>query len=794
MHYAMHHWTTMKKLIWLHILTGAGAIIKTVTGTVPLVLENAIAAAIAELKQYGKCEQRNLPQGFTELDYIHSAGDAYIDTGITLDEDDEVEILFRMASADQSSAQIFGYRDGASSNNIVLATSYSKSLVVDFNNSSFSTYRAITSGVYSADTVYRAVLNKNLRAIYDGSTAVCSNSTPCPDTITTGNVYIGYVGGSPAATNKVSCDFLSVVIKGKANFVPAKRDSDNAVGMLNTVDGTFHASADDNAPFTAGSVTVPTPSNPMSVWCNNGKLSVRKPSGLPLGYQLLEYIEADNGPFFATSVKLASTDVVEAEFANNSSTGYGGLYGVYATGESSAFYANQTYYGYDAVNNKVDTGVAVDTEWHTVVHDFVNGKLTLDGVDTAFTPFEFTNANNCALFARYYGGSYGYFFRGKVRKFKVTRNGVVICNLLPAKRIADDELGFYDLATDTFYTNDGTGNFTAGSAASDPVEVYASGTPETLTVLSAGETNLFNGLQVSFSVSKYTVALVPDMFNPTGFNATAKSGTTDTSGIVMRCPAEWFSENTSYSLTGICGASFAVGRGTSGDNITYYREASTDAIFTITDIAEGQNQIIIRIYFGVQPEGTQFNCPNIALAECETQTATVSSLLAVGDYADTEELIAGIKTGKVGVKVLTGDVTKDGYWGTSAGASNLYSLTIADSSTDNAFSPLSTHFVGVTGNTGYSAIQNGQFKHGSNTNTYYFKDTSSEDVTAFKAKIATAYASGNPYIVIYPLATETTEQTTAHALTTAQGTNTVSATANVSDIQAEIKYMGIDAA
>jgi hypothetical protein len=37
-----------------------------------------------------------------------------------------------------------------------------------------------------------------------------------------------------------------------SNFVPARRDSDSAVGMYETVSGTFFASSAPSSPFTAG--------------------------------------------------------------------------------------------------------------------------------------------------------------------------------------------------------------------------------------------------------------------------------------------------------------------------------------------------------------------------------------------------------------------------------------------------------------------------------------------------------------------------------------------------------------
>ena len=130
--------------------------------------------------------------------------------------------------------------------------------------------------------------------------------------------------------------------------------------------------------------STPTPSAPVDIMCNNGAVRMVHRSGLPSGYKLLEYVGGSGSQYIPTPVKIASTDIIEAEFRNSSASGYGALYGIYAMGQSSAFYANRTYYGYDVSNGAVNTNIDVDTEWHSVKHDFVNGVLTLDGDDFSF--------------------------------------------------------------------------------------------------------------------------------------------------------------------------------------------------------------------------------------------------------------------------------------------------------------------------------------------------------------------------------------------------------------------------
>ena len=234
-------------------------------------------------------------------------------------------------------------------------------------------------------------------------------------------------------------------------------------------------------------ITSPSPQYDIPIICNNGVLKARHQSGLPLEYQPYEHITARGNQWLNTGIQLASTDITETVFKNSSSSGYGALYGVFAMGDSSAFYANGTYYGYDVANNKVNTGVSVDTEWHTLRQDFGNGIITLDGNDTTYTPFEFENTKDNYLFARYYNNSYGYGFKGSCKRYKVIRNGVLICDLIPVVQLSDNDVGMYDLVNNVFRGNLGTGDFDISNPIND-LEIYYDGTVETVEVDTTGDT------------------------------------------------------------------------------------------------------------------------------------------------------------------------------------------------------------------------------------------------------------------------------------------------------------------
>lgn len=172
-----------------------------------------------------------------------------------------------------------------------------------------------------------------------------------------------------------------------------------------------------------------------------------------------------------------------------------------------------------------------------------------------------------------------------------------------------------------------------------------------------------------------------------------------------------------------------------------------------------------------------------------TQTASVVDLLAVGDYADTQEVISGAVARRVGVYVFDG--SED--WTKASGADyfrldGMFADAIPYSSDNPAV--ICTHFAGKPPRTSASGMADGDIKLGY-TSIYnrlylkYFAMTTAGDLKAF---LAAQYAAGTPVIVIYPLAEETTETVDAQPLSTSAGNNTLTVTAEISDIQLTAEY------
>ena len=74
----------------------------------------------------------------------------------------------------------------------------------------------------------------------------------------------------------------------------------------------------------------------------------------------------------------------------------------------------------------------------------------------------FTTTYPIVLFGGNYAGTPSAAATVKIRYFKLWKNHELVRNFIPARRNSDGVLGLYDMVTNTFFTNNGTGEFIAG--------------------------------------------------------------------------------------------------------------------------------------------------------------------------------------------------------------------------------------------------------------------------------------------------------------------------------------------
>lgn len=164
-------------------------------------------------------------------------------------------------------------------------------------------------------------------------------------------------------------------------------------------------------------------------------------------------------------------------------------------------------------------------------------------------------------------------------------------------------------------------------------------------------------------------------------------------------------------------------------------------------------------------------------------SATCEPLLAVGDYVDVQEILSGAVTRNVGYVVLTGeeDWTRDG--------SAIYADVFTNKNTTTG-SEICSHY--TYDSSAMADMPDNTFKVGSTNypQRVYFKDTTNvTSVSSWTTYLKAQSVAGTPVIIVYPLATPTTESVTGQTLQVEDGDNTIEITqASLTGLELEAEY------
>ena len=208
----------------------------------------------------------DLPIGYTELEWIESNGHQYIDTGIKAGSGLIVSGDLRLLSMDPRQA-LFGGSDDGYNVNPVAITTRAKGEKWNTMRYHYNKLGGYTTGSSTSITF------GNGRNLHSRMTWKCSNGTfsvggsttlglsalSAQTYTSTNNIYIAWISGSGSSTTciKAALMIYGFTIQKSSDssyyrkFVPAIRDSDGAVGMLDTVNEVFYGSLGDR-PFKAG--------------------------------------------------------------------------------------------------------------------------------------------------------------------------------------------------------------------------------------------------------------------------------------------------------------------------------------------------------------------------------------------------------------------------------------------------------------------------------------------------------------------------------------------------------------
>lgn len=192
---------------------------------------------------------------------------------------------------------------------------------------------------------------------------------------------------------------------------------------------------------------------------------------IPSEYQQLAYLRSTGTQYIDTGIKPSGNDRISmtAQFTSINTTGSDTAFGVRDSINVNAFAFGAV--GVDGGFFEITYGTNGFTSGGTMVSDTVRHNFAIDAgkgyvdneVCNDYTTRTFNCNYNVYVFARNQGGAMqeGTGSNIKVYGYRHYKNGTLAAHLVPCKRKSDNVLGMYDLVSNTFLTNAGTGEFSA---------------------------------------------------------------------------------------------------------------------------------------------------------------------------------------------------------------------------------------------------------------------------------------------------------------------------------------------
>lgn len=508
---------------------------------------------------------------------------------------------------------------------------------------------------------------------------------------------------------------------------------------------------------------------------------------LPSGYTELEYIESTGTQYIDTGIKQGTATTYATEIVyefidsivrgislcGSRQTGYsswGQIYVDSSSNRTAVWASNPNSAVSDFVTAAVNT---VYTDKFEV--DVTNGSFTrtINGSTQTTTGWTFTPAfpENVFLFGYNSGNNTpGQLASVAMYSAKFWKDGVLVRNFIPCKN-ASNVVGMYDTVSGTFFENAGTGDFVAGNAVSPtpttPLDIVCNNgvlkvSPNLANFVSG---NIVLGYAIDNSTGQQqstpsSINFYCQQYIPVqGGKSYVFCGRNTNNTLTKWNRIHWYDSSKTFIST----CSYTVNTvtiATAPANAAYARISCNplDNGVTLTqEIVDSFNWVFQKgtaeppymPYGQIYTDGT-----TETITDALSNTATCERLLSVGDYKDTQAVVAGTVTHNVGVKVLDGTE----YWYIDGGC---FRYNITDKLQGKYFM-YCTHFQYTENTT--AATTNGQFGTPNSSNSVYFKATDYVDVTAWTNWLAAQYANGTPVVVLYPLATATTETVTGQFL------------------------------
>lgn len=390
------------------------------------------------VRQIANPESAGLPEGYTQVEYIESHGAEYIDTGFKPDNDTRIILdVCLNAVVDGTEAAIFGARTAANSNGFYMFQEISAT------GNYTDGYGNTHSQDINVSGTGRHIIDKNKNKTYIDNDLMHTYSpttfkTPVALCIMAVNQSSG-VDERYGAIKLYSCQIYDNDIIVRC-YIPCT-NSAGIIGLYDTVSGAFFRDA-----------------NSSSV----------EPVELPDGYTQVEYIQSSGTQYIDTGVRPGhnSTIAIDAEVLASSQT-YWAMFGArdglqmqfwvfYKRGEPS-------WCGRYSSNPNITINGAYAGRHRISLEKNV---LKVDNSSSSTSASSFSSNYTSYIFACNNSSSAQYMCNIKLYSAKVFSGSQLVSDFVPCKNNSG-VIGLYDLVSEQFYTNKGTGSFTAGRAISD---------------------------------------------------------------------------------------------------------------------------------------------------------------------------------------------------------------------------------------------------------------------------------------------------------------------------------------
>ena len=380
---------------------------------------------------------------YTRLEYLHFTGTQYLNTQYALLRDKNWKMEFTISiDTHYNYNNIWGFMEAE-----------------DLMNESWvyqdATYYTRFGASATSDKRYIATLtaNRKYQIVHDNS----------------GAQFTSTVNGSPV-TSYARCNTSSTRLlcfghrqagqwlKGKVyeikmwsngelvrHFIPARLKSTGEIGFYELVDAKMYLNAGTGA-FGYKELE----------WQN-----------LPVEYTPVSYLQSTGTQYINTGIAPTTINTqveIRYEYTGNKGSGFDSVIGSRTNSDmNTRFYPTSCdgttrmrhILGATIINSAYDLNTRHDLLFNTNDRSCVLDGNTLGNLGTSFT----THSRPMYMFGLNCEGSFSYASKSRIYYCKIWQNNVLVRHFVPCINLAQ-VAGFYDLVTNTFYTNAGSGTFT----------------------------------------------------------------------------------------------------------------------------------------------------------------------------------------------------------------------------------------------------------------------------------------------------------------------------------------------